>query len=139
MRSGATGHCCPGSHRYRVLENDRLPQELSRHAVSEFRLMTWVSIDLCVVPIGVGVSLSPFIAACQRQIAQSGLKSQLGPNGTAIEGPWDEVMACVHECHQELHRMGAPRIYTTLKINTRTDRDQSFEDKVNAVERCLKS
>ena len=33
--------------------------------------------------------------------------------------------------------MGAPRIYTTLKINTRTDREQSFEDKVNAVERCL--
>ena len=54
--------------------------------------MTWVSIDSCVVPIGVGVSLSPFIAACQRLIAQSGLKSQLGPNGTAIEGPWDEVM-----------------------------------------------
>ncbi|WP_037990568.1 MTH1187 family thiamine-binding protein [Synechococcus sp. CC9616] len=99
--------------------------------------MTWVSVDLCLVPIGVGVSLSPFIAACQRQIAKSGLKSQLGPNGTAIEGPWEEVMACVHACHQDVHRMGAPRIYTTLKINTRTDRNQSFEDKVNAVERCL--
>ena len=46
-------------------------------------------------------------------------------------------MACVRACHEDVHRMGAPRIYTTLKINTRTDRDQSFEDKVNAVERCL--
>ena len=138
MRSGTTRYCRPSPHRDWLLANHRLPQELPCFTVSESRLMTWVSIDLCVVPIGVGVSLSPFIAACQRQIAQSGLKSQLGPNGTAIEGPWDEVMACVHACHQELHRMGAPRIYTTLKINTRTDREQSFEDKVNAVERCLK-
>ena len=51
-----------------------------------------VSVDLCVVPIGVGVSLSPYIAACQRVIASAGLVHELGPNGTAIEGPWDEVM-----------------------------------------------
>lgn len=28
----------------------------------------WLSVDLCVVPIGVGVSLSPYIATCQRVI-----------------------------------------------------------------------
>ena len=78
----------------------------------------WLSIDLCVVPIGVGVSLSPYVAACERVIAAAGLHHELGPNGTAIEGPWDEVMACVQACHEELHRMGAPRIYTTLKLNT---------------------
>ena len=51
----------------------------------------WVSVDLCVVPIGVGVCLSPCIAACERVIAATGLSHQLGPHGTAIEGPWDEV------------------------------------------------
>ena len=55
-------------------------------------------------------------------IAATGLTHQLGPNGTAIEGPWDEVMDCVRACHAELHGMGAPRLYTTLKLNTRTDR-----------------
>jgi uncharacterized protein (TIGR00106 family) len=93
-----------------------------------------VSVDLCVVPIGVGVSLSPYIAACQRVIASAGLVHELGPNGTAIEGPWDEVMTCIHDCHQELHRLGAPRIYTTLKLNARTDKDQSFRDKVRSVQ-----
>ena len=68
----------------------------------------WVSVDLCVVPIGVGVSLSPYIAACERVIAATGLTHQLGPNGTAIEGPWDEVMDCVRACHAELHGMGRP-------------------------------
>ena len=59
----------------------------------------WVSIDLCVVPIGVGVSLSPYIATCEKVIRATGLTHQLGPNGTAIEGPWDEVMECVRACH----------------------------------------
>ena len=97
----------------------------------------WVSLDLCVVPIGVGVSLSPYIAACECVIRRYGLTHQLGPNGTAIEGPWDEVMACLRACHDELHRMGAPRIYSTVKLNTRSDRRQSFLEKVAAVEREL--
>ena len=97
----------------------------------------WVSLDLCVVPIGVGVSLSPYIAACERVIRRHGLTHQLGPNGTAIEGPWDEVMACLRACHDELHRMGAPRIYSTVNLNTRSDRRQSFLEKGAAVEREL--
>ena len=96
--------------------------------------MTWLGVDLCVVPIGVGTSLSPYIAACQRVIANTGLNYSLGPNGTAIEGDWDEVMACVRECHEEIHRMGAPRIYTTLKLNTRTDRHQTYQEKMRSVE-----
>ena len=97
----------------------------------------WVSVDLCVVPIGVGVSLSPYIAACERVIAATGLTHQLGPSGTAIEGPWEEVMSCVRACHAELHGMGAPRLYTTLKLNTRIDRQQSFAGKVASVEQLL--
>jgi uncharacterized protein YqgV (UPF0045/DUF77 family) len=33
--------------------------------------------------------------------------------------------------------MGCPGTYTTAKINTRTDRDQSLEDKVASVEALL--
>ena len=33
--------------------------------------------------------------------------------------------------------MGVPRVYTTLKLNTRTDRPQSFQEKVASVEREL--
>ena len=97
----------------------------------------WVSVDLCVVPIGVGVSLSPYIAACERVIAATGLQHQLGPNGTALEGPWEEVMACVRACHVFFNVMGSTVLYTTLKLNTRTDRQQSFSEKVASVENLL--
>lgn len=96
-----------------------------------------VIIDLCVVPLGVGVSVSPQIAACQRVIEESGLTHHMHAYGTNIEGPWDEVMAVVKRCHEVVHEMGAPRITTTIKLGTRTDREQSMADKVSSVESKL--
>ena len=96
-----------------------------------------VNVDLCLVPLGVGTSLSPFIAACKKVIEETGLDYEIGPNGTAIDGEWDEVLACVKTCHEEVHRLGASRIYTTLKVNTRIDRDQSFREKVPSVMRNI--
>jgi uncharacterized protein YqgV (UPF0045/DUF77 family) len=43
-----------------------------------------VIIDLCVVPLGVGVSVSPQIAACQRVIEASGLEHNMHAYGTKI-------------------------------------------------------
>ncbi len=97
-----------------------------------------VIVDLCVVPVGVGVSLSPYIAECQRVLEQRGLKTSLHAYGTNIEGPWDEVMAAVKACHEAVHALGAPRITTTMKIGTRTDRVQTMEEKVTSVEEKLK-
>lgn len=90
-------------------------------------------VDLCVVPIGVGVSLSKYVAACEEVLNRPGLKNTLHPNGTAIEGEWDAVFDAVKACHEKVHAMGAPRIHTTIRVGTRTDREQTLEDKVNSV------
>jgi uncharacterized protein (TIGR00106 family) len=92
-----------------------------------------VIVDLCVVPIGVGVSLSPYIAECERILEGAGLKTSLHAYGTNIEGEWDDVFAAIKQCHLAVHAMGAPRITTTLKLGTRTDRDQSMEEKISSV------
>ncbi|MGE0859102.1 MAG: MTH1187 family thiamine-binding protein [Gammaproteobacteria bacterium] len=92
-----------------------------------------VMIDLCVVPFGVGLSVSPYVAECERLIQAAGLSSQLHPYGTVIEGEWDTVFAVVKQCHERMHEMGAPRVFTTLKVGTRTDREQSMQDKVDSV------
>jgi len=96
-----------------------------------------VMIDLCIVPIGVGVSLSPYVAACEKVLAEAGLKTSLHAYGTNIEGEWDAVFAAVRRCHEVVHGMGAPRITTTIKLGTRTDRMQSMEDKVRSVQEKL--
>lgn len=97
-----------------------------------------VMVDLCVVPLGVGVSVSPQVAACQRVIQASGLSHRMHAYGTNIEGPWDEVMAVVKRCHEVVHEMGAPRITSTLRVGTRIDRAQTMDDKVASVEALLK-
>ena len=93
-----------------------------------------VMIDLCIVPIGVGVSLSTYIAACEKVLAEAGLKTALHSYGTNIEGEWDEVFAAVKRCHEVVHGMGAPRITTTIKLGTRVDRVQTMEDKIRSVQ-----
>ena len=89
--------------------------------------------DLCVVPIGVGVSVSKYVAACERILNDAGLKTKLHAYGTNIEGDWDTVFAAIKQCHQAVHEMGAPRISTTLKFGTRIDRAQTMDDKINSV------
>lgn len=90
--------------------------------------------DLCVVPLGVGVSVSKYVAACEKVLSEAGLKTRLHAYGTNIEGDWDAVFAAIKRCHEAVHAMGAPRITTTLKFGTRTDRDQTMDDKVRSVE-----
>jgi uncharacterized protein (TIGR00106 family) len=90
--------------------------------------------DLCVVPLGVGVSLGKYVAECEKVLRRAGLKVNLHAYGTNIEGEWDDVMAAVKECHQVLHAMGVPRISSTIRLGTRTDRDQTIEDKIQSVE-----
>ena len=71
-----------------------------------------VIVDLCVVPIGVGVHLTPSIAACEQVQTEAGLKIQR-------------------------HPIGCNRVYTTVTINTRNDKNQSLEDKVASVQTLL--
>ena len=97
----------------------------------------WVSVDFCLIPLGTEVSLAPFVAACQRVIAQTGLDYELGANGTSIEGEWEAVFDCVKACHDEIHSLGINRIFTSLKINTRTDKKQSFREKAPKVQQIL--
>jgi len=93
-----------------------------------------IILDLCVVPMGVGVSVSKYVAACEKVLTYAGLKTQLHAYGTNIEGDWDEVMAAVKRCHEVVHEMGAPRISTTIRVGTRVDRIQSMSDKIKSVE-----
>ena len=92
-----------------------------------------VIVDFCVVPLGVGVSVSEYVAACERILTDARLNPQLHAYGTNIEGEWEEVFAAIKRCPDAIHRMGAPGISTTLKFGTRTDREQTMADKVSSV------
>lgn len=93
--------------------------------------------DLCVIPLGVGVSVSKYVAACEKVLKEAGLEHTLHAYGTNVEGEWDAVMAALKRCHEVVHEMGAPRISTNMRIGTRVDRAQTMGEKVDSVNEKL--
>ncbi len=93
--------------------------------------------DLCVVPMGVGVSVSKQVADCHRVLHEAGLNPRLHAYGTNIEGEWDAVFAAIKRCHEVVHESGVPRISSTLRFGTRTDRSQSVDDKIRSAQEKL--
>ncbi|RMH20084.1 MAG: thiamine-binding protein [Gammaproteobacteria bacterium] len=89
--------------------------------------------DFCVIPIGEGVSVSRYVAACQQILREAGLNISMHSYGTNVEGEWDSVFAAIKRCHEVIHDMGAARISTSIRVGTRTDREQTMQEKVDSV------
>ncbi|KAL4950756.1 YkoF-like protein [Aspergillus filifer] len=95
--------------------------------------------DFCLIPIGTSSpSVSSQIADVQRLIEKSGLKYVMHSAGTTLEGSWDRVHQVIGQAHTILHEQGIVRIQTDIRVGSRTDKVQSFEDKVNKVQQLLK-
>jgi uncharacterized protein (TIGR00106 family) len=93
--------------------------------------------DICVTPLGVGVSTSRYVAACVKVLQEAKLDPRVHAYGTNVEGQWARVFAALRECHRVVHGMGVPRISTTVRLGTCTDRAQTIEDKMRSVEETL--
>lgn len=89
--------------------------------------------DFSLVPLGVGLSVSRYVAACHEVLTERGLSHQLHAYGTNLEGEWEEVFEAIRACHERVHAMGAPRVSTNMRFGTRTDKVQTIADKIESV------
>jgi uncharacterized protein (TIGR00106 family) len=95
--------------------------------------------EITIIPIGVGVSLSKYVAKTHQILQDTGLDIELHSNGTNIQGDYDTVMQAIKECHEVLHNdMKVPRISTLIKIGSRTDKEKIMTDKIESVKKYLK-
>ena len=94
---------------------------------------------LALIAVGCGESAEARYDTGWNDGYAAGYNTTCEIRATMIEGDWDEVFACVKACHQVVHDKGSIRIYTTLKVNTRIDRKQSFREKVPSVEAVISS
>ena len=62
-------------------------------------------IELSVIPIGVGPSLSNYVACVMKVIQDSGLKFESHSMATNIECDWEDITPLVKKCHDELKKM----------------------------------
>lgn len=92
--------------------------------------MTKALAEIQVIPIGVGVSLRKEVQRAHEILEASGLKVQLHSYGTNVEGDLETILATIQRIHETLHAEGAPRLVTSVKIGTRTDKEPNLEDKL---------
>ncbi|WPH03230.1 Hypothetical protein R9X50_00610700 [Acrodontium crateriforme] len=96
--------------------------------------------DFCLIPIGTPTaSVSKEVADVQRLLKKTGIKYVMHSAGTTLEGSWEECMRVIGQCHTMLHANGVVRIQSDIRVGSRTDKQQGFEDKVRAVEKLLEN
>jgi uncharacterized protein (TIGR00106 family) len=95
--------------------------------------------ELTVIGLGRSdPSAGEYVAEIQRRLAaQDKVRYRLGAMGTELEGSTEDILAIVGELHRVPFDLGLPRAYSVLKLDERTDREQTLEDKVRSVERRL--
>lgn len=90
--------------------------------------------ELTIIPIGVGESLSPYVAECLKIVRASGLKHELTATCTILEGDYDRVMGVVGDCHKKVRSMSR-RVITIIRLDDREGEENAMERKVESVER----
>ncbi len=90
-------------------------------------------LELSVIPLGRGRSISADIADLVKIIAASGLDYRLTATGTILEGNWDQLMDVARKCHTEM-RKKTERVVTFMKIDDYAERTGRLTAAVSSVE-----
>jgi len=92
-------------------------------------------IEISVVPVGTeGPSVSRYVAQAINILEKSeGIKYELTPMGTIIEGELDTILNLAKEMHEITFGPEVRRVVTTIKIDDRRDKSLTMEGKIASV------
>ncbi len=96
-------------------------------------------VEVTIAPLGTGSpSVSRYVAECHKVLTQEeGIKYQLTPMSTIIEGDLDRILAVVRKMHEVPFHAGAVRVSTSIKIDDRRDKEMTMEGKIQSVKEKL--
>ena len=96
-------------------------------------------IDISVVPVGTPTpSVSQYVAGAVEILQnEPGIKYQLTPMNTVIEGELDQLMSLAVRMHRSAFDAGVMRVVTTMRIDDRRDKPLTMEGKIEAVKKKL--
>ena len=89
--------------------------------------------DLCIVPMGVGPSVSSYVKEIKAILDASHLNAEMHANGTNIEGELSEICQLIELCEAKLADLGVQRVFFTMAFSSRRDKTQTMSDKLVAV------
>ncbi len=92
--------------------------------------------EFAMFPTDKGVSVSQYVAKVINIIDKSGLKYQLTPMGTIIEGNFDDTMKVINDCYKILEPE-CDRIYCSLKFDYRKTEQSRMKSKTEKIQNIL--
>jgi uncharacterized protein (TIGR00106 family) len=95
-----------------------------------------VLLEMSIVPLGEGESVSRYVAQCVDLVDQSGLPYELHAMGTIVEGDLGEVLDLMRRCIEQVAK-SANRVTCTAKIDYRQGIAGGLASKVASVEQQL--
>ncbi len=90
-------------------------------------------LELSVIPLGRGRSISADLADLVKIIDASGLDYRVTAAGTILEGTWDQLMDVARKCHAEM-RKKTERVVTLMKVDDYHERSGRLTAAVTSVE-----
>ena len=97
--------------------------------------------EVSIVPLGTKTaSVSQYVARAIKILEQEqGIKHEITPMGTVIEGDLDRILAVVKRMHEAVLGEGVARVVTTVKIDDRRDKPLTMKEKLDSVRQKLQA
>lgn len=91
-------------------------------------------LEISVVPVGTNTaSFSSYVNDAVQTIERRGLKYQITPTATVIEGDLNQLMDVAKEIHQGTMNNGVNRVITNITIDDRKDKHIDLTQQVSVV------
>jgi len=93
-----------------------------------------IIVEFSIVPLGVGISVSKFVAEAVKVLDEEGINYEVTPMCTVFEAEdIDRALEIIAKAHKAVVKAGAMRVLTSIKIDDRRDIERKMKDKVRSV------
>ena len=95
-----------------------------------------VLLEMSIVPMGAGDSVSKYVAQCVDLVDQSGLDYEVHAMGTIVEGELADVLGLMQACIEKMAEH-SERVSCAAKLDFRRGQQGRLTAKVDSVEQKL--
>lgn len=89
-----------------------------------------INLAIQILPLGIEKKEAyRIIDTAIAKVQQSGLKYQVCPFETVIEGPYDTVMQLANDMQDACYSAGAKELLVNIKLHRSMEKDMAIEDK----------
>jgi uncharacterized protein (TIGR00106 family) len=95
-----------------------------------------VLLEMSIVPMGIGESVSQYVAECVDLVDKSGLDYEVHSMGTIVEGELGDVLTLMLKCIEKMAEH-SDRVTCAAKLDYRRGQSGRLAAKVDSVEQKL--